>query len=59
MSSEDLAGTTDPSDYFLDHTRSSDWLGELAAATHTASSRNPACGDEVTLQLHIEQQSVA
>ena len=37
----------------LDHFESPWHRGELATATHRQSTRNPTCGDEVTLQLRV------
>ena len=41
-----------------DHIRSPYHHGELKDATHKFSVRNPACGDEVTLQLRIRDQRI-
>jgi nitrogen fixation protein NifU and related proteins len=38
----------------LEHKRSPRHFGTLAAPTHEAQGRNPQCGDEVRVQLRIE-----
>src|SRR5262249_28121156 len=38
----------------LEHKRSPRHFGALAAPTHEARGRNPACGDEVQVQLRLE-----
>ena len=37
-----------------EHSRSSENKGELAAATVRERGHNPSCGDEITLELQIE-----
>lgn len=39
----------------LEHKRSPRHFGPLAAPTHEARGRNPACGDEVNVQLRLEE----
>jgi nitrogen fixation NifU-like protein len=41
-------------DVVLEHKRAPRHFGPLAAATHEARGRNPACGDEVQVQLKLE-----
>lgn len=41
-------------DHILDHYHNPRNFGELAAATHRASALNPTCGDELSLELNIE-----
>lgn len=38
----------------LEHKRAPRHFGALAAPTHEARGRNPACGDEVQVQLRVE-----
>ena len=38
----------------LEHKRSPRHFGAIAAPTHEARGRNPACGDEVNVQLRLE-----
>lgn len=42
----------------LDHYYHPQNFGTLAAITHQASQKNPFCGDEITLQLLIENSEV-
>jgi nitrogen fixation protein NifU and related proteins len=42
----------------LEHKRSPRHFGPLAAPTHEARGRNPACGDEVQVQLRMEDGTV-
>lgn len=42
----------------IDRSRSPQFAGELSGPTHTFSARNLSCGDEVTLQLRIENDLV-
>ena len=42
----------------LDHKRSPRHFGAVAGATHEARGRNPACGDEVQVQLRLEDGQV-
>lgn len=41
-------------DHILDHYHNPRNFGELAAVTHRASALNPTCGDELSLELNIE-----
>lgn len=41
-------------DVVMEHKRSPRHFGTLAGATHMARGRNPACGDEVQVQLKME-----
>jgi nitrogen fixation NifU-like protein len=43
----------------LDHNRSPRNFGELAGATGRAEQRNPLCGDEVTVWVRVEGDTVA
>lgn len=45
-------------DLVLEHKRAPRRYGALAAPTHEAQGRNPACGDEVKVQLRIEDEQV-
>ncbi|MBC5784703.1 SUF system NifU family Fe-S cluster assembly protein [Ramlibacter sp. USB13] len=45
-------------DLVLEHKRAPRHFGELAAPTHEAQGRNPQCGDEVRVQLRIEDDRV-
>lgn len=58
MQSAGEADGDDASEFFLEHARSTTYAEELESATHTATVLNPACGDEVRLQLHIDCQRV-
>lgn len=42
----------------LEHKRAPRHFGALAAPTHEAQGRNPQCGDEVRVQLRIEDDRV-
>jgi nitrogen fixation NifU-like protein len=41
-------------DLVLEHKRAPRHFGALAAPTHEARGRNPQCGDDVRVQLHVE-----
>ena len=41
-------------DVVMEHKRRPRHFGTLAGATHTARGRNPSCGDEVQVQLRME-----
>ena len=43
----------------LDHNRAPRNYGELAGATGRAEGRNPLCGDELTVWLRVEDDTVA
>ena len=43
----------------LDHNRAPRNFGELAGATGRAEGRNPLCGDEVTVWLRVDRDTVA
>jgi len=43
----------------LDHSRRPRNFGPLADADHEASGRNPLCGDEVTLRIRMEGDTIA
>jgi nitrogen fixation NifU-like protein len=43
----------------LDHYRRPRNRGELAGEPRTVEMRNPTCGDEITLQLHLEEGRIA
>lgn len=42
-------------DVVMEHKRSPRHFGTLSDATHIARGRNPSCGDEVQVQLKMEQ----
>ena len=42
----------------VEHKRSPRHFGKLAAATHEARGRNPQCGDDVQVQLRVEDGRV-
>lgn len=39
----------------LEHSRRSIWRGRLPTATRQARLRSPRCGDEITIEVEIEQ----
>ena len=39
---------------FMEHNSHPDYKYEMDSPTHTHDGINPSCGDELTLQLHIE-----
>jgi nitrogen fixation NifU-like protein len=43
----------------LDHYRRPRGRGELDGATRTVHMRNPSCGDEIRLQLRVEDDRIA
>jgi len=43
----------------LDHTRSPHHYGPLPSATHNAKGHNPLCGDQVTIHLHLEDDTIS
>jgi nitrogen fixation protein NifU and related proteins len=45
-------------DLVLEHKRSPRHYGPLAASTHEARGRNPQCGDDVRVQLRVEDGRV-
>jgi nitrogen fixation NifU-like protein len=45
-------------DLVLEHKRAPRHFGAIAAPTHEAQGRNPQCGDEVRVQLRIEDERV-
>ena len=45
-------------DLVLEHKRAPRHFGPIAAPTHEAQGRNPQCGDEVRVQLRIEDDRV-
>jgi nitrogen fixation protein NifU and related proteins len=45
-------------DYILDHYKNPRNFGELEGATHTYHDSNPLCGDEMTMQLRIDDGHV-
>ncbi len=45
-------------DYILDHYKNPRNFGELEGATHTYHDSNPLCGDEMTMQLKIDDGHV-
>ena len=42
----------------VEHKRKPRHFGTLATATHQARGRNPTCGDDVTVQLQVEDGAV-
>jgi nitrogen fixation NifU-like protein len=54
----DMLDSTMNDDDMSDHLANPYHRGRLDNATHRISQRNPACGDEVTLELRIEGNSV-
>jgi nitrogen fixation NifU-like protein len=45
-------------DVLLDHNRRPRNRREISGATHSASARNPICGDEVTVEIRIDAAGV-
>src|SRR5690349_396682 len=45
-------------DYILDHYKNPRNAGEHPGATHTYHDSNPLCGDELTMQLRIDDGHV-
>ena len=45
-------------DELLAHYRAPHNRRELAAATGTGARRNPLCGDEICVQVHVEQDTI-
>ena len=45
-------------DLVMEHKRAPRHFGAIAAPTHEAQGRNPQCGDEVRVQLRVEDERV-
>ncbi len=45
--------------HILAHARSNAHRGALSHATHVGRSQNASCGDDLTLRLRIENESIA
>ena len=43
----------------LEHYRSPRRRGRLDSTTHRADGANPLCGDEITVELHVEDDTIA
>ena len=43
-------------DLILEHYNAPHHRGRLESATHTYTLRNPQCGDQIQLDLHIDEQ---
>ncbi len=45
-------------DVVMEHKRAPRHFGTLAAPTHQARGRNPSCGDDVSVQLRVEDGAI-